>query len=219
MKVIVTGVTGFVGEGVMYYCLKQPEIEEVLAVTRRRYDHEDPKLKQLVVKDFADLSEVESQLSGYDACMYCAGVSSVGMSEADYTKVTYDTPMAFAKTLSRLNPNVVFTHISGASTDSTEKGRVMWARVKGKAENDLMKLPFKGVYNFRPGFMKPLPEMRNIPTLLKVVAALYPVIHFLLPKSGCELAEVAQAMLNAARSSNGPKQVLEVPDIVALAHA
>jgi len=134
MRVILTGVTGMVGEGVMLECLENAAVEKVLSVSRKPTNHTHPKLEQLLVSDFRNLSDVEAKLTGYDACFYCAGVSSVGMKEADYTVVAYDTPLAFATTLARLNPNMVFTHVSGAATDGTEKGRVMWARVKGRAE-------------------------------------------------------------------------------------
>src|SRR5689334_12252760 len=162
MRIILTGVTGMVGEGVLLECLENESVEKVLAVSRKPTKHTHPKLEQLLVPDFKKTSDVESELTGYDACFYCAGVSSVGMSEADYSVVTYDTPLAFATTLARLNPGMTLVHVSGAHTDGTEQGRVMWARVKGKAENALMRLPFKAVYNFRPSLMKPTPGQRHI---------------------------------------------------------
>jgi uncharacterized protein YbjT (DUF2867 family) len=140
MKVIITGTTGMVGEGVLLECLNDPSVERVLAVGRRASGHAHPKLADLVVPNFRELGGVEPQLSGYDACSYCAGVSSVGLKEPEYTAITYDTPLHFAQTLVRLNPGMVLVHISGAHTDGTEQGKVMWARVKGKAENALARL-------------------------------------------------------------------------------
>ena len=139
-RVIITGVTGMVGEGVLLECLESPSVEHVLILGRRPYGVTHAKLEECIVADFSDLSSVEDRLRGYDACFNCAGVSSAGMNEADYTRVAYDMVLAFAGTLARLNPKMIFTHVTGASTDSTEKGRVMWARVKGRAENALMRL-------------------------------------------------------------------------------
>jgi uncharacterized protein YbjT (DUF2867 family) len=172
MRVILTGVTGMVGEGVLLECLESPDVEKVLSVSRKPTKHEHPKLEQLIVPDFRNLAEVEARLTGYDGCFYCAGVSSVGMSEADYTVVSYDTPVEFATTLARLNPSMVFTYVTGARTDSTEKGRTMWARVKGRAENALMQLPFKGVYNFRPGLMTPKKGQKHVKKLFRVARGL-----------------------------------------------
>ena len=161
MRVILTGVTGMVGEGVLLECLENDAVEQVLSVSRKPTNHTHPKLEQLVLADFRETSDVEAKLTGYDACFYCAGVSSVGMSEADHSLVAYDTPVAFAMTLARLNPNLVLTHVTGARTDGTEQGSVMWARVKGRAENALTRLPLKGVYNFRPGLMTPKPGQKH----------------------------------------------------------
>lgn len=218
MKVILTGVTGMVGEGVLLECLDNAAVASVLAVTRRPYEKHHPKLKQLVVHDFMDLAAVTGELVGYDACFYCAGVSSVGLTEAEYTKVTYDTVLHFAKTLSELNPQMAFCHISGASTDGTEKGRIMWARVKGKAENALMRLAFPKVYNFRPGFMKPTPGQRNVPRILGALGALYPALNFVVRNHVSTMRDVALAMIHCAQHGYA-KQVLEVPDIKAAARA
>src|SRR6478672_87863 len=155
INVIITGATGMVGEGVLLECLAHPEVEMVLIVGRKPYNMNHSKLKELIVPDFLHLDMVEVRLSGYDACFYCAGVSAVGMKEAEYRRITYDTTLHFAKTLIKFNPNMVFDYVSGQSTDSSEKGRMMWARLKGMTENALMQLPFKGVFNFRPGLMKP----------------------------------------------------------------
>jgi uncharacterized protein YbjT (DUF2867 family) len=214
MRVILTGVTGMVGEGVMLECLENEAVEKVLSVSRKPTNHTHPKLEQLLVPDFQKLSDVEAKLTGYDACFYCAGVSSVGMSEADYTVAAHDTPLAFATTLARLNPTMVFTYVTGAATDSSEKGRVMWARVKGRAENALTRLPFKGVYNFRPGLMTPKPGQKHVKKLFRVALVLAPVIKLFFP--ALTLEQVGRAMIRCVKSG-APKSVLEVPDIAALA--
>ena len=165
MKIILTGATGMVGEGVLLECLATDDVEKVLVLGRKPSGHHHPKLEEMLVADFLQL-EPSDRLRGYDACFYCAGVSSVGMSEADYTRVTVDTPVHVAKTLA--DERMVLVHVSGASTDGTEQGKVMWARVKGRAENALMKLPFRAVYNFRPGLMKPVKGQRNIKTSYRV---------------------------------------------------
>jgi uncharacterized protein YbjT (DUF2867 family) len=214
MRVILTGVTGMVGEGVMLECLESEAVEKVLSVSRKPTNHTHPKLEQLLVPDFRKLNDVEAKLTGYDACFYCAGVSSVGMSEAEYTAVAYDTPVVFATTLAGLNPNMVFTHVTGSHTDGTEKGRVMWARVKGRAENALMRLPFKGVYNFRPGLMTPKPGQKHVKALFRVGLVLAPVMKLFFP--ALTLEQVGRAMIHCVKSG-APKQVLEVADIAALA--
>jgi uncharacterized protein YbjT (DUF2867 family) len=214
MRVILTGVTGMVGEGVLLECLDNPAVTNVLSVSRKATNHTHPKLEQLLVPDFRNLSDVETKLTGYDACFYCAGISSAGMNEADYTVVTYDTPVAFATTLARLNPDMVLVHVSGASTDGTEKGRVMWARVKGRAEHALMRLPFKGVYNFRPGLMTPKPGQKHVKALFRAALLLAPVMKLFLP--ALTLEQVGRAMICCVKRG-APKHVLEVPDIAALA--
>ena len=213
MKIILTGATGMVGEAVLLECLATDDVEKVLVLARKPSGHTHPKLEEMIVGDFLKL-EPQERLRGYDACLYCAGVSSVGMNEADYTRVTYDTPLHVAKILAEANDKMVFVYVTGASTDSTEKGRVMWARVKGRAENALMKLPFRGVYNFRPGLMKPVAGQKNIKTGYKVGLVFMPVLKLFFPL--LNLSEVARAMLNCVRSG-APKQVLEVADIKALA--
>jgi uncharacterized protein YbjT (DUF2867 family) len=213
MKIIITGATGMVGEGVLFECLENPIVKEVLIVNRRHYDMEHPKLKELLVNDFTKLEGLENQLSNYDACFYCAGISSVGMNEEKYNYITYETTMAFAEQLVKLNANMVFNFVSGGHTDSTEQGKLMWARIKGKTENALMKLPFKAQYNFRPGFMKPFKQQKNIKTLFKPIIWLFPII---LPKISLTLKQVGQAMINAVLKGY-PKQVLEIADIKILA--
>ena len=169
-----------VGEGVLLECLENPAVERVLSVSRRPCGHTHRKLTECLVPDFRQLAAVEAQLTGHDACFYCAGVSSVGMTEAEYTAIAYDTALAFAQTVARLNPGLVMVHVSGAHTDGSEQGRVMWARVKGKAENALARLPFKAVYNFRPSLMKtgasPEEHQAQLPGGAGLVPAADPVL-------------------------------------------
>ena len=214
MKVILTGATGMVGEGVLLECLDNPLVERVMSVSRRPCDHTHEKLTEMLVPDFRELSAVEAKLSGYDACFYCAGISSVGLKEPEYSAITYDTPVAFATTLLRLNPGMTLVHVSGAHTDGTEQGKVMWARVKGKAENALLRLPFKGVYNFRPSLMKPTPGQKRVKGGYFLIKVLYPVFNLVFP--GMTLKDVARAMINAVRFG-APRGVLEVPDMRELA--
>jgi len=218
MKVILTGATGMVGEGVLLECLKHPDVEKVLMVNRKPFALRHPKLEECVVPDFMDLSAVSDRLAGYDACFYCAGVSSVGMKEAEYSHITYDVTTHFASVLQPLNPGMVFDYVSGAQTDSLEQGRVMWARVKGRTENALMKMAFRGVYCFRPGAMKPVEGQKNIKGYLRAIGALYPVLNALFPKHVSTLSEVGLAMINSVLNGY-PKQVLEVVDIKVLAKA
>lgn len=213
IRAIVTGATGMVGEGVLWACLNHPMVEAVLIVNRKPSGFAHPKLKEIVHADFFDLTTIEEQLTGYNACYFCLGVSSLGMKEPEYTRVTYDLTLNFAKTLSRLNTGMTFTYVSGAGTDSTEQGKTMWARVKGKTENDLAKLPFKQEFNFRPGLMKAARDAQKTPKLYNYLSWLYPFLHLLFPNSSCLLAEVGQAMINV--TLNGfEKNILEVRDIV-----
>lgn len=215
-KIILTGATGMVGEGVLLECLEHPEIEQVLVVSRRSNNRQHPKLKECIVRDFFELDKVQEQLRGYDACFYCAGVSSVGMKEAAYTYITYDTVIHFAKTVLALNPEMIFCHISGGHTDSSEQGRAMWARVKGKAENALIKMPFRQVYNFRPGFMKPTKGQKNVKSLFRVITGLYPVLRLVFPNNVSTMKQVGLAMINSVLKGY-PKQILEIKDINELA--
>ncbi|MVM31364.1 NAD-dependent epimerase/dehydratase family protein [Spirosoma sp. HMF4905] len=216
IKVIVTGATGLVGEGVILTCLEHADVKQVLMVNRRHSPLKHPKLQELLVPDFSDLTAFSEQLTGYDACFYCAGVSSVGVSEEEFTKKTYDVVVPFAEKLAAINPNMIFNFVSGNRTDSSETGSVMWARVKGRTENALMRLPFKNVYNFRPGFMKPMAGQKNVTTIYKVFARLYPVWLVLFPKWACTMREVGQAMINSVLKGYS-KQILEVKDIQVLA--
>jgi len=159
MKVIVTGASGMVGEGVLHTCLLNADIEEVLVIGRRSCEVKHAKLKEIILPDLFNLIPISSQLVGYDACYFCLGTTSLGINADDYYRTTYSLTLHFGETLSKLNPQMTFCYISGAGTDSTEKGRSRWARVKGKTENDLMKLPFRQVFAIRPGFIKPINGM------------------------------------------------------------
>jgi hypothetical protein len=218
IRAILFGATGMVGEGVLLECLKHPDVDSVLVIGRRPCNIKHPKLKEILHHDFFDYSTIESQLKGYNACFFCLGVSSVGMKEAEYTRVTYDLTMQAATTLSRLNPDMTFCYVSGTGTDSTEHGRLMWARVKGRTENQLSRLPFKSVYSFRPGLMKPTKGQKNVKTIMKVVGYSYSFWKFLSPKNACMLEEVGLAMIQTARVGS-PKKVLENLDIARLARA
>jgi uncharacterized protein YbjT (DUF2867 family) len=218
IKAIITGATGMVGEGVLMEALHHPDVEQVLVINRKPCGVSHPKLKEIIHSDFHNLTPIAGQLSGYNACFFCLGVSSVGMKEPEYTRMTYDLTLHVARVLSEKNRDMTFIYVSGASTDSTEQGSVMWARVKGKTENDLMKLPFKQVYAFRPGFMKAASDAKNTPKLYNAFAWLYPLLHPLFPGFMCTLSEVGEAMIKAV-TKGYPKQVLEVKDIVQLANS
>ena len=217
ISTIITGATGMVGEGVLLECLADPRVGRVLVINRKPSGATHPKLVEIVHGDFHDLSAIQPQLAGYDACFFCLGVSSVGMSEAEYTRVTQDLTLEFGRTLSRLNPEMTFCYVTGKGTDSTEHGRTMWARVKGRTENQLLRLFPRGVM-FRPGMMRATRGQKNLKGWYHALAWIYPVGRALWPSAFCTLQEVAQAMINAATVGSSRK-VLEVQDIVALAHA
>lgn len=216
IKVIVTGSTGMVGEGVLHECLQHSLVDEVLIINRKPSGMQHPKLKEIIHADFFDITPIQDQLRGYDACFFCLGVSSVGMKEDEYYRLTYTLTLNFAGTLAAVNPNMVFEYVSGAGTDSTKNGRSMWARVKGKTENDLAKLPFKRVYNFRPGYMHPTPGLKNTNKYYKYITWLYPILKAISPNLVSRLSEMGLAMINAALYGYD-KQILEVKDINALA--
>jgi uncharacterized protein YbjT (DUF2867 family) len=216
IKCIIFGATGMVGEGVLLQALNSDDVESVLVIGRRSCQVLHEKLKEIIHNDFFNYSNIEEHLKGYNACFFCLGVSSLGMNEQDYHRITYDLTMQVATTLSRLNPTMTFCYVSGTGTDSTEKGRIMWARVKGKTENHLQKLPFKAVYLFRPGLMKPVNGQRNVKITYKLAGFLYPLWKFLSPKNVCKLEEVGLTMIHVV-SLGYPKPVLENPDIAQLA--
>ncbi|WP_202390777.1 epimerase [Flavobacterium sp. Sd200] len=217
MKIIHTGATGLVGEGVLFACFEHPEVEEILIITRKPYTGvKHSKLRELIVPDFMDIEQYKDNLDGYDACFYCAGISSLGMGETEYTQITYTTTLNFAKVLVDINPQMIFCHISGANTDGTEKKGAMWARVKGKTENALMQLPFKRVYNFRPAFMKPYKGQQNVKGYYKTISFLSPLFKFLMPHMTSTMQQVGFSMINSV-SKVYEKQILEVEDINKLA--
>jgi uncharacterized protein YbjT (DUF2867 family) len=216
INVIVTGATGMVGEGVLHECLQHDNVEAVLVINRKPCGVSHPKLKEIIHTDFFNLAAIQNQLGGYNTCLFCLGVSSVGMKEPEYYRMTYTLTMNFAETVLKQNPAMVFCYISGASTDSSEKGRMMWARVKGKTENDLMKLSFKKAYNFRPGIIEPTKGLKNTLKFYNYLGWLIPVIRFFGPNSIVSLKQLGLAMINAA-TKGYEKQVLEVKDIVELA--
>ena len=216
LRIIITGATGMVGEGVLLECLRDPAVEAVLLLSRKPSGYAHAKLRELLHADFQHLAAVETQLTGYNACFYCAGVSSLGISQAEYERITYDTTLAVAQTLLRLNPDLAFCYVTGAGTDSSERGRSHWARTKGRTENALLRLPFRAAYMFRPGFMRATPGQRNVLNMYKYVDWLYPVFRKLTTKYVSTMEEVGVAMLTAVKKGY-PKPVLEVRDIVALA--
>lgn len=216
MKVIVTGSTGMVGEGVLYECLQHSAVEQVLVINRKPCGVSHPKLKEIIHGNFFDLSPIADQLKGYDTCFFCLGTTSIGKNESDYNKVTYELTMHVAETLVWQNPGMVFTYVSGAATDSSEKGRSMWARVKGKTENHLLRLPFKAAYMFRPGYIHPTEGLKNVLSFYKYFTWLYPVFKIIFPKYVCTLREIGLAMINCSLKGYD-KSILEVKDIIAAA--
>lgn len=212
LKVIVTGATGMVGEGVVHTCLQDPGVKEVLVVVRRSMGLSHPKLKEIIHKDFLNIEPIADQLSGFDACYFCLGVSSVGLDAEQYYKMTYTLTMHFAEVLSRLNHKMVFCYVSGRGTDSSEEGSLRWARVKGKTENDLQKLPFKSVYNYRPGFIKPIEGMRFVNPWYKYIQWMFPLGRKFFAGSFARLDEIGRSMLFVTR--HGYKTaILEGKDI------
>ncbi|HEV3411581.1 MAG TPA: epimerase [Puia sp.] len=216
VSVIITGSTGMVGEGVLLACLDHPEVEKVLVVNRKPIGRSHPKLREIIHADFFNLEPIEPELSGYNACFFCLGVSSVGMKKELYKHITYDLTLNFAQVLARQNQDLAFCYVTGAGTGSSEKGRINWARVKGATENALLRL-FKRAFMFRPGFMKPSPGQRNVNPYYKYVGWLYPISRALFPGGVCTIKEVGIAMIDAA-SKGAPKPILEVKDIVSLAN-
>jgi uncharacterized protein YbjT (DUF2867 family) len=218
VKVILFGATGMVGQGVLRECLIDPDVREVLAIGRTPTGRTHPKLRELVRRDLFDLADAEGDLSGFDACFFCLGVSSAGMREEDYRRVTYELTLAVARTLARLNPGMTFLYVSGTGTDSTERGRSMWARVKGQTENALLRLPFKAVM-FRPGVIVPMHGIVSKTRLYRVFYALarpiLPVLRAGFPQLVTTTEQVGRAMLRVARHG-APKPILETRDINAL---
>lgn len=219
MRVILFGATGMVGQGVLRECLLDPDVNAILTVGRSATGTTDAKVRELVPPNMFNYSGVERELAGYDACFFCLGVSSAGMKEPDYERVTYGLTMAAAQSLVRMNPQMTFVYVSGQGTDSSEKGRTMWARVKGKTENALLRLPFKSAYMFRPGFIQPLHGIRSKTALYQAIYSLtgpvIPLLRWLFPKVILTTEEIGKVMLAVAKRGS-PVKVLEVRDMQAL---
>lgn len=216
MNVVVFGATGMIGQGVLLECLRDPSVVSVITVGRRSTGKQDPKLTDIVVPDVTQLSEIEPLLTGLDACFFSLGVSSIGMSEERYSELTYDLTMSVAQTLLRTSPGITFVYVSGASTDSTEKGAMMWARVKGRLENALLAMPFKAAYMFRPGAILPLDNIKSSTgwynAIYTVLRPFYPAIKAVRPNSITTTQQLARAMIAVARGGHS-KRVLEMADI------
>jgi len=216
MKVILFGATGMVGQGVLRECLLDATVQSVLAIVRSPTGQRHAKLREIVHDDFLDYSAIESELTGYDACFFCLGVSAVGMNEERYRHLTYDITLAAARTLARLNPQMVFVYVTGRGTDSTERGSLMWARVKGKTENDLLRLPFKAAYMFRPAGIQPLHGIRSktgwVQAIYVGAAPLLSLLNRVAPKYMTTTEQVGHAMIRVARDGF-PRPVLESEDI------
>lgn len=220
MNVLLFGATGMIGQGVLRECLVDPGVQRVIAVVRRPSGQTHEKLHEVVLSDVADLTPIEPEIAAIDACFFCLGVTSAGMTEEAYSRITYDLTLAVAQALLRTNPGMTFIYVSGAGTDSSERGRFMWARVKGRTENALLKLPFKAVYMFRPGAIVPLHGIRSSTAwynaIYAVIRPLYPLLKTIAPNAITTTERLGRAMIAAARRGS-PKRVLETPDFNALA--
>ncbi|MEE9464919.1 MAG: NAD-dependent epimerase/dehydratase family protein [Candidatus Neomarinimicrobiota bacterium] len=215
LKVIVLGSTGMVGEGVLHECLKHPAVSSVLVINRRPCGVAHDKLTEIIHADFHDLSAIEGQLAGYDACYFCLGITSLLTKEADYRRVTFDLTMHVAQILARLNRSMTYCYVSGAGTDSTKQRGSMWVRVKGETEAALLALPYKGAYMFRPGYIQPTRGLRNTYTIYKLLAPFYPLWRTLFPRAVCTLEDIGLAMIHVTRVG-GEKRLLECEDITEL---
>jgi hypothetical protein len=211
MKVIITGTTGMIGEGILLECLNDNRISAILSVSRKPIGRSHPKLKEYIVSDFLTLKEDDEKLKGYDACFFCAGISSIGINPTDYERITYDTTLQFAKAVGP-NPNMSFVYVSGGGTDSTEKGRLHWARVKGKTENDLMKLPFKQAFGFRIGIVQIAKGQTHVLPFYKYVSWLIPILKIISPNILNSMKQVANAMI-VVSSKGYPNNIIHVKDI------
>jgi len=216
MKAILFGGTGMVGQGVLRECLLDPGVERVLSIVRTPSGQQHPKLRELVHRDFLDFSSIERDLTGYDATFFCLGATSAGKSEKEYSRVTYDITMAAATALARLNPQMTFLFVSGAGTDSTERGKVMWARVKGRTENAILRLPFKAAYMFRPGIIEPMHGLQSRTALYRipylVLRPLLPWLRRQFPQYVTTTEQLGRAMIRAAKDG-APRTLLETDDI------
>lgn len=220
MNILIFGASGMVGQGVLHECLATPDVSLVMTVGRTPVEQAHPKLRQLVQADLMTLNTRENELRGFDACFFCLGVSSSDMSEEAYRLITYEVTLNVANVLVRLNPGMTFVYVSGAGTDSSEQGSSMWARIKGKTENDLQKLPFRGVYLFRPGVIQPLRGIQSKTPSYRIFYSLanpfLSLIRCMYPRAIATTADIGQAMLNAARQGDA-RRVIEANDILRLA--
>ena len=216
IKAIITGTTGMVGEGVLHECLNHPLVQQVLVVNRKSCGVVHEKLKEIIHSDFYDFNSIADQFVGYNAAFLCLGVTSVGKKEPEYFKLTHTLTLHFAEMLSKVNKDMSVCYVSGVGTDSSEKGKSMWASVKGKTENDLMKLPFKNVFAFRPGFIKPTPGLKNTHSFYKYINWLFPIGRLLYKSGFCTLKEVGLAMINTVNLDSKSK-VVEGKQIIELA--
>jgi hypothetical protein len=216
LRVIITGVTGMVGEGVLHECLINPQVEAVLVINRKPCGITHAKLKEIIHADFFNFSNIESELSGYNACFFCLGVSSIGLKERDYYRLTYTLTLHVAETLCKLNSDMTFCYVSGAGTDSTEKGNSMWARVKGKTENALFHLPFKQAFAFRPGYIHPTKGLSRTHKFYRYITWMYPVLRRLFPNAASTLREVGLTMIYVALHGY-EKKIIDPKDMRAMA--
>ena len=219
MKVIITGSTGLIGKGVLLESLKDDRISSILVINRESVGIHHPKLKEIIHTNFFELKSVEEELAGYDACFFCLGISSYRMSEQMYTKITYDLTINFARTLLEHNNKMIFCYVSGAGTDSSEKGRMMWARVKGKTENDLLKIGYTAAYMFRPGYIQPIGDVKSKTPMynqfMTILKHFYPIIKAVFPKHTTTTENIGKAMINVALEGHKKKH-LESSDINSL---
>jgi uncharacterized protein YbjT (DUF2867 family) len=211
MKIILTGATGMIGEGILIECLNDPRVQEILSVSRKPSGKAHPKLNEYIVPEFLDLPENDAKLQGFDACFFCAGVSSVGMEKPLYEKLTYDTTMAFAKAIGK-QPQLSFVYVSGGGTDRTEKGRLHWARIKGKVENDLLKLPFKQAFGFRIGMMIPAVGQQHVLKYYNYLGWMSPLFKLFFPNVISTMRQVANAMIRVC-SEGYQSDIIYVKDI------
>ncbi|MCY1720648.1 epimerase [Prolixibacteraceae bacterium Z1-6] len=219
MKVIITGATGMVGKGVLLESLDHQSVTEVLVIGRNSVELKHPKLKEIIHSDFSSFSTVKDRLTGYDACFYCMGISSAGVKEEEFKHVTYDFTLALAKLLVKINPQMTFNYVLGEGTDSTEKGRVIWARVKGKTENDILKLGFKQAFMFRPGAIIPLRDIKSRTKLYQFIYDyfmwLIKFFKFISPNSVVNTTQLGLAMINTVLRGYSDK-IVKPKDIIAL---
>jgi len=217
IRVIITGVTGMVGEGVLYECLNHPEVESVLTVTRRSSGIQHEKLTEVVHNDFFNFIKIKDKLSGFNACFFCLGTTSVGKNQEEYDRITFQLTSEFADTLLQVNPGMTFCYVSGSGTDSTERGKIMWARIKGKTENYLLPAGFKDAYMFRPALILPTKGLSNTLTMYKIFAPVLPLVKLVLHHHVCTLKQIGLAMINSVIKGYD-KKILEVEDIKRLAY-